>query len=554
MYSRVSSFRMGAVALAFLGSIAAHSQVLATEPVSTEESTVFFRITQSQYENTISDIFGPIDFGGRYDPGIRTDGLLAIGSGQISVTSAGLEHYDAMARRIAEAVLGEERRELLVPCRPKSLTQPDDECARKSIAKVGRFLYRRPLTDAEVKPRVQVAATSATTLDDFYAGLGASLVNMLDSANFLFRQRRFEADPAHPDAVRMNAFSKAEQLSFFLWNTAPDDELLTAAETGELHSKSGLRQQVDRLINSPHLKDGVRAFFVDMLGFDEFQTLEKDTTTFPSFTVKVEKDAREETLRTIEHLLVEQNRDYRDLFTTRKTFLTSSLAALYGVPLVQTTPNGAPGRWFPYTYGEGDHRAGILTHASFVALHSHAGRSSPTLRGKALRELLMCQRVPPPPGDVDFSLVQGTDDPRYKTARERLTAHNVEPACAGCHKITDPIGLAFENFDSAGGYRKTEKGATIDPSGELNGVEFSDAAELVEVIHNDPAIPACAAKRLFGYGAGSLPPNDAAWEEIEDGFAADGYRVPSLMRQIALSDLFYSRLTAQSSAKQSHGD
>lgn len=239
-----------------------------------------------------------------------------------------------------------------------------------------------------------------------------------------------------------------------------------------------------------------------------------------------------------------RNGDYRDLFTTRNTFLTRSLAALYGVALVDKTENGQPQRWMPYTYPENDPRAGILTHASFLALHSPSGRTSPTDRGKALRELLMCQKVPAPPSNVDFSVVQDTSSTVHRTARARLTAHATEPTCAGCHRITDPIGLALENFDSAGGYRLEENGENIDTTGEINRIKFDSPAGLALAVRNTPAITSCVARKAFAYGSGRMPlASDPAWREIQEGFEASNYNVLSLFRQIALSDAFY---TAQS--------
>src|SRR5690606_9036017 len=142
-----------------------------------------------------------------------------------------------------------------------------------------------------------------------------------------------------------------------------------------------------------------------------------------------------------------------DMFVTRQTFLTPALAAAYGVPLPRSQELGGAVPWVPYEYPEGDPRVGIISHASSLPLNSHPRTSSPTLRGMALREKFLCQRVPPPPANVDFSLVEDINNPNLKTARQRLTAHSTEPTCAGCHKITDPMGFALENFDTAAGYR-----------------------------------------------------------------------------------------------------
>jgi len=179
-----------------------------------------------------------------------------------------------------------------------------------------------------------------------------------------------------------------------------------------------------------------------------------------------------------------------------------------------------------------------LAQASFEALYSPSGRTSPTGRGKALRERLLCQAVPPPPGNVDFKFVQDTSNPNFKTTRARLTAHRTEPVCAGCHRITDPIGLALENFDSAGGYRTSENGETIDASGEFNQVKFDGPVGFVKVLRDDPAITTCVAKRAYEFATGRAPPvKDAEWKRILQGFADTHYNVIELLRQIALSSL-----------------
>ena len=311
---------------------------------------------------------------------------------------------------------------------------------------------------------------------------------------------------------------------------------MAAAASSRLQTQAGLDHEVDRMLASPRLEAGVRAFFADMLQFDLFDTLAKDAKIYPKWTFKVSQDAQEQTLRTIVDLLLTRHGDYRDLFTTRRTFLTPTLASVYRVAIAQNAES-----WQPYEFPAGDPRAGLLAQASFVALHSHEGSSSPTLRGKALRELLLCEPIPAPPGNVNLTGAQDTHNPHYKTMRERLTAHRTEPTCAGCHKLMDPIGLALENFDSDGEYRLTENGEPLDTSGELDGIHFSDAAGLGRAMHDNTATGACLVRRLYSYATGRAPARrDIAWiRDLESGFAADGYRAPELMRRIATSENFY---------------
>jgi hypothetical protein len=515
---------------------------MAADKPAEAELPLSLRISPSQYRQAISDVFGgSIAITGRFEPEIRDEGLLAVGARRANITDTGLERYDELARGVAVQVVDERHRDTLIPCKPKSATASDDACARTFISAAGRMLYRRPMRENEIQSQVAVAAVAATTLHDFYAGLAASLSDMLISPEFLFRHKSVEGDPANSGQQRLSAYSKATALSFFLWNSTPDEMLLKAAESGEIHTKEGLRLQVDRMVSSPRVEGGVRAFFTDMLGYSDFETVSKDPSFFPRYTLSVKEDSQEQTLRTIVDHLVKRQGDYRDLFTTPNTFLTRALAALYQVPLVETTDNGQPQHWLPYTYPANDPRAGILSQASFVALYSPAGRSSPTARGKALRELILCQAVPPPPGNVDFKFVQDTTNPVYKTTRDRLTAHRSEAMCAGCHKITDPIGLALENFDSAGGYRTTENGVTIDTTGDVSGVKFSGPVGLAKVIRDDPATTSCVAKKAFAFGAGRMPSGtEAEWVQIQRRFADSKYNFVDLLRQIALSDVLYT--------------
>jgi hypothetical protein len=269
-----------------------------------------------------------------------------------------------------------------------------------------------------------------------------------------------------------------------------------------------------------------------MLGFLEFDTVSKDPLIYPAFAGTVARDAREQALLTIVHQLVTENGDYRDLFTTRDTFISPELAPLYGLP--------APSLgWTEYEFPADSLRSGFLTQIGFLSMYAHPGRSSPTKRGRALREALLCQKVPDPPPNVDFSLFE---DPKtmFKTARERLTAHRTNPVCAGCHKITDPIGLALENFDGAGEFRAAEKGATIDASGALDGSQFSDAVGLGKALHDHPALTSCLVSRFYAYALGGpAPAKDREMVNyFEKRFAASGYRVPQLLRTIALSGVF----------------
>jgi len=471
---------------------------------------------------------------GRIDPDDRRSGLLAVGSSFASITPSGFEKYEAAASGVAEQALDAEHRDAVVGCQPDSLTSSDTACARAFIERVGRLLFRRPLTEEETDARVAIANESANALGDFHAGLELALTSLLISPEFLFRVEVAETHPDDPSKMRLTSVSMASRLSYLLWNTTPDDLLLSAAENGDLVDEDGLAAQVDRMLASPRLETGIRSIFSDLYDFKQFEDglVRKDAALFPAYTQGLAEEAKEQTLRTIVAHLT-SGKDYRDLFTTSESFMTRALGIVYRVPV--PTANG----WEPYVFPNEARRSGMLSHISLNALYSHPGRSSPTLRGKFVREVLLCQDIPTPPADIDFSIVENTTG-ELRTARERLERHVSDDACAGCHRLTDPIGLALESFDAIGTLRDEENGAPIDTSGELDGITYEDAAGMGSALKEHPALGPCMVRNLYRYAVGREP---VAGEEtllahLNDRFSASGYQFPELLRDIVLSDGF----------------
>ena len=491
-------------------------------------------LTADQYANSIAQLFGE-DIAESILPPIppmaRTDGLLASGSAFVGVTSDQVSQIQQTAASIASQVVDQDHRDFLIPCSPEETEAADTSCAALFLEETGRLLFRRPLSYSRLSDLVHVADYAAEQTGDFYDGLALALEAMLISPDFIFIVDRAEADPDAPSQQRLDAYSLASRLSFLLWNAPPDDVLLQEAEAGILYTQQGLAGAVDRMLVSARLESGVRAFFDDLMAFDEFNSLAKDPLVYPMVTGTTLEHAREQTLRTIVDHLVARQADYRDLFTTRQTFMSLQLAAVYDTPAGQG--------WVPFEFEEEGPRLGLLTHVSFLAAHSHSVRSSPTLRGKALRETFLCQRVPDPPPDVDFSSLEEAED--AATAKERLAVHNTNPSCAGCHLITDPMGLSLENFDGAGRFRETENGAPLDIAGELDGIFYEDIAGLAHATRNHPKLSACLINRLYAYGTGgpvSLREDRDTLAEFEARFAKNGYQLSTLLRDIALSDAF----------------
>jgi Protein of unknown function (DUF1592)/Protein of unknown function (DUF1588)/Protein of unknown function (DUF1585)/Protein of unknown function (DUF1595)/Protein of unknown function (DUF1587) len=530
---RIAILALVACTLAFVQQVAWSSR-----ETSSGGPAVVRRLTESQYRASVADIFAAdIPVVGRFERELRADGLIAVGTSEAGISSFSIEQYDASARGIAAAVVSPERRNQSLPCQPQVETVFDKACAQQVIEFYGPSLFRRPLTTQEKKSFVETVRVGHDRLGNFYRGLELALAGLMVKPDFLLRIERIEPDSRRAGEHRLDEYSKAMRLSYFLTNSTPDRELLRAAGAGELNNEASLKRQVDRLMASPRFEGAVRAFFEDMLEFEKFDDVAKDPIIYPVYNSVVAADAQEQTLRTITDHLLTKKGDYRDLFTTQSTFLTRALGRVYKVPVA--TRND----WEPNEFAAANGQSGILTNVSFLALHSHPGRSSPTLRGKAIREVFMCQKVPDPPPDVDFSAVdQVVNNKVSPTARDRLDEHQTEPSCTTCHKSIDPLGLTLENFDGAGSFRAAENGAAIDASGSLDGIEFSGAQGLGRALHDNPATTRCLVDKMYRSALGrDLAPQERQYlEDLNQVFAANGYRVPDLMRTIALSQMFFA--------------
>jgi hypothetical protein len=500
------------------------------------------RITETQYRHTISDVFGPaIKMEARFEPERREEGLLALGSAVLSLTSSGFEQYFALATAISDQALSEKQREAIVGCKPADATKADEACARQFVEKYGELLFRRPLTPAEVQSRLKSAELGTKQSNDFYAGLELALTSLLVAPDFLFRVESAEPDPANPKQVRLDAYTKAARLSYLLWDSAPDAELIAAARSGALHSPAELKKQVGRMVASPKFEEGARAFFSDMLQLDGFGNLVKDPAIYPKFNQSIADAAREQMLlRTID-LLVRDKGDYRDLFTSNETFLNRPLASVYNVPYASKAA------WSPYTFPAEAERSGILTDIGFLSLHSHPGTSSPTRRGIKALEIFMCQATPQPPANVDFSKVQ---DSTKGTVRGRLLDHMENEGCSGCHRRTDPIGLALEHFDGLGQLRTLENGMPIDVTAELKEAKFEGAQGLGNYLRNDPRVASCLVRNVYQYGVGhkTFGADRPYLTAQTKAFTENGYRFPDLVMQIASSPEFFKVIVPKASS------
>jgi len=487
---------------------------------------VIRRLTQSQYKNTIRDIFGPeIVIAGSLEPDFAVSGLLTVGASQSTISSWGVEQYERISYKLAEQILSNEGiRASLVPC--TNSANFDEQCVKTFITDLGLLLWRRPVSNDELSELIALAENATNVLGDIDGGLAYPLASMLQSPNFLFRVELGRAEGTYND------FEMAQRLSFFLWNTTPDAKLLQAASDGLLSTDAGLEAQIDRMLVSEKAKEGVANFFIEWFELERLDDMVKDPNIFVHFNSELGDNAKEETLRVIEDHIFAQDADYRDLFTRTETYINRRLAALYEVR--------APAKegFAKFSFQRSHGRRGIIGHTSLLSLHSHAVASSATLRGKFIRQTLLCGVVPPPPVNVDTALPEPSGT--AITLRQRINEHSQNPTCSFCHLMVDPIGLGLENFDGIGRFRTKEGGVTIDPSGTLDKVYFKDAWELAEVIRNHPQLPSCFVKNIYQYATGNVASKGELGQinALTQMFQNGQFKVKSLIKDIAMSEGF----------------
>jgi hypothetical protein len=486
------------------------------------------RLTLSQYQNSLNDLLGV-----KVDTSMLSaipplNGMRSIGASSMALPPRDVEVFETLASNTSAQVFADASLRMNVTgCDAK---QPS--CAEGFVTSFGKRAFRRPLTAAEGTRYLNLLHTATQMTGDGWSGLRVVTQAMLQSPNFLYRAELGEPDPSAQPRRTLSLHELAARLSFFLWNTTPDTALLAAADSGELASSAGLTTQVQRLLASTRATDAIDELFADYLQLEALDSLVKLPEAYPAATASLPEAMKEETLLSLREFLWKGGGDYRDAFTTNRTFVNAELAKLYGV-----SARAGDGFWEVQLPANGP-RAGLLMQASFLALHAHPGRSSPTVRGKFLRENLLCQAIPSPPDNVDTSLPAIPKD--KMTARQRLTAHREDPSCASCHQLMDPLGLALEHFDGIGAYRETENGLPIDASGELDGMRFEDARSLAGVIAVQPNTTDCFVRTVLRYARGTLEDNSetALLASVGGEFERGGYGLRALISAVATEPSF----------------
>lgn len=464
-------------------------------------------------------------------PDSALNGFESIGAAQLALGDQAVDAYEKSARAIAAAA-GATELAAYHTCAP---TGPDDlACHREFITNFGRVAWRRSLQTAEVDRYAAVAEDAALAFGNWEVGRQYAVAGLLQSPYFLYQVEVGEPDPEVPGQRRLTGVELATRMSFFLRDTTPTADLIDLGEKGGLATPDDVRAVAWAMLETPAARDALGGFFAEVLRLRTLESLPKDPSFYPSWSPELGAAMRQETLMLLDDIAFTRDADFRDFLDAPYTFANGPLAAHYGlIP----DPDQLGDAWQQFPLPIETKRGGIFGHGGFLSAYAHISSTSPTLRGKFVREVLMCQGIPAPPGDVVTELPVG----EYKTMRERLAQHLEDPSCAGCHVLMDPIGFGLENFDGVGMFRLTENDVPLDTVSNLDNLgEFDGARELGSLLRDSPAVTRCLVRNLFRHATGHLetPGENPALEDLDVVFEDSEYRMKELLAELVASPAF----------------
>jgi mono/diheme cytochrome c family protein len=410
----------------------------------------------------------------------------------------------------------------------------DEKCARTILSSLARRAYRGPVSDADMTRLLDFYAKERSSGGDFDAGIEGALRFLLVHPRFLYRVEQDPASIARGATYRVSDLELASRLSFFIWSSIPDDELLTVATAGRLKNPVVLEQQVRRMLKDERARALGSNFAGQWLYLRNLRGLQPDADVFPDFDHNLREAVQRETELLFESIVLE-DKPVTTLLNADYTYLNERLARHYGVPNVYGTQ-------FRRVAVTDDARKGLLGHASVLALTSQNNRTSPVLRGKYVLSNILGTPPPSPP-----AVVPPLDENpgKAKSMRDRMEEHRKSPACSGCHKLMDPIGLALENFDGIGRWRTTDNGAIIDAASQLaDGTAIDGPAALRRAILRNPDMfVRNTTEMLLSYGIGhGIEYYDMPFvRAIVKDAQRSGYTFSSLVLGIVKSAPFQSR-------------
>jgi hypothetical protein len=485
------------------------------------------RLTLEQYVNTIRDLLGVSD-------PITADLPVDEGAGGFysniiaPITELQVEKYRAAAEVLAARAV--ENLPRLISCDPEG--GQEEACAGRFISAFGRRAYRRPLGAGE-EARYRGLFADARARSDFRGGIRVVVETMLQSVHFLYR---FEpaVGGGRPAVMALPPYAMASRLSYFLWNTMPDEALFAAAEAGALSTRDQIAAQAARMTADARFSDAAVSFHLQWLDVVELPGKEKKKSMHPLWSEETRAAMREETVRFVGDVIKSGDGRLETLLTASYSIAGGPLLKLYGA---DSKVDG----WHRIAL-DPTQRAGLLTQASVLAVHAHWDKSSLVHRGKLIREKLLCEVLPPPPPEVNNSLPPA--DPKV-SARERFEEHRAEVSCARCHRLIDPLGAPFEMFDAIGNYRTKDGPNPIDSEGELKGTRTSDgpvknAAELARRLATADEVRECVARQWlrFALGREETADENPSLAAAMKAFRASDFRIPALVVAIAQTDAF----------------
>ncbi len=490
------------------------------------------RLTRLQYGNSVNDLLKlKLDSA----PLLTEDEKVgAFDSNLLSpVGELHVDHYLKAAEAATDSALLNVT--TLLPCDPIAVGEAT--CAGTLIDTLGPKAFRRPLSVDERTQYLGVYTESRTSGGTFVEGIQQVVRAFLQSPYFLYL---VEAPPAGAAATAVSPYEVASRLSYFLWNSMPDDTLFAAAAANQLSTPEALLAQAKRMLESDKATATLASFHKQWLGIDRLLSAGKDTQTFPEYTPELAQAMLTETTGFADSVIRKGDGKLATLFTLAQSPVPSSLLSLYGV---QAPANATPGQLVALNPAE---RAGLLTQAGVLGAHSHFADVSPVLTGVFVRATIMCQAPPPPPPTV---MAKPPAAKPGETTRQRFDRHRTDPSCANCHQLMDPIGYGFSNYDALGHYVTMDAGAAVDAKGEivgsldLNG-PFNGAVELSQKLATSTQVRECVMGQWFLYALGrnlDAQADGCSVAAARDAFAKSDYNVQDLLLSIVQSDSFRLR-------------
>ena len=488
------------------------------------------RLNRTEYNNTVRDLLGttlkPANDFTADNRGAGFDNIADL----LTLSPVQMAQYQQAAELLSDEALGAARARI-VTCDVAT----GDACIRTTLRGFAKRAWRRPVTDAELDPYMALVTSAKPMGDTVDFGLKLAVQALLISPDFLFRVET-DPDPASLTPHLLSHHEVASRLSYFLWSSMPDDALFAAADASTLRDGKVLQAQITRMLADPKAQALVQNFAGQWLYTRIISDLAQDKTLFPTFDTELKTAMRQETEMMFSDIAF-GGTPADQLFVGNFTYLNDRLAAHYGLPAVGSKD-------LKKVTVTNNQRGGIMGQGTILASMSHPARNSPVLRGKWVLEDLLCMDVPAPPPDVNTALPPA---PAGSTLRQQLEGHK-EKTCASCHKLMDPIGFGFENYDPVGKYRTTDNGQPVDSSGAyVDGKPFNGIKELGAMVVGDPQFARCMASKLYTYALGRAPADTAghmdpstldvlAWE-----FGKGGFHFDSLLLNIVVSDTFQKR-------------